>query len=118
MAYCSGIPFGAHSKTVNTVSNLDLPATKANDEQEGITGLMLDGYTYPLWKKLRALKYDFIHGVHNLDGVKRWVRIVHPGEDAKKLDQEVSKMLCEEGWEAVSKNSDASTWEIHDSDGE
>ena len=43
-----------------TVANLDLPPTKANpDEQEGVTALMLEGFSYPLYKHLRTLGYDF-----------------------------------------------------------
>ena len=51
---------------------------------------MLDGHTYPLYKVLRDLDYDFVRGVHNNEGVDRWVRVVAQGvDDAANLIKEL-----------------------------
>ena len=50
--------------TAATLTNLDLP------DAEGVTATMLEGYTYPLYKKLRPLGYKFVKGVHGKEGVK------------------------------------------------
>ena len=60
--------------TMVTLTNLNVPSTKGNERMEGVTAMMLDGYTYPLYKKLRALSYNSVRGVHDKNCVNRWVR--------------------------------------------
>ena len=57
--------------TVVTIENVDLPETRSSEAHEGVTALMLEGFTYPLYKKLRGLDYDFVRAVHNRDGYNR-----------------------------------------------
>ena len=38
---------------------------------------------------LRALGYDFVRGVHNIEGINRWVRVVNAGE-AQKAEKETA----------------------------
>ena len=75
--------------TIVTVTHLDLPQTQQNEEQNNVTALMLDGFSYPLYKDLRALGYDFVRGVHNIEGINRWVRVVNAGE-AQKAEKETA----------------------------
>ena len=63
---------------------------------------MLDGFTYPLYKVLRALKYDFVRGVHgkhecttSLAG--SWVRVTEDGESATARE-EGDRVLLKYGW--------------------
>merc|ERR1712070_176700 len=63
---------------VNVVSleHVNLPETNTNGAKENVTAVMLDGFTYPLYKKLRKLEFDFVRGVHGSPGANRWVREV------------------------------------------
>jgi len=73
---------------------------------------MLDGYTYPLCKLLRSLKYDFVRGVHGHAGVNRWVRVVGEKEVAATLARDVCAMLEKEnGWEVDEAAGDAADWD-------
>lgn len=93
-----------------TLTNLDLPATKTHAKREGVTATMLDGYTYPLYKKLRPLGYDFVRDVHGKEGVNRWVRVHEDKEDAAKMQQALEAMLNEEGWRVDFAVGDAACW--------
>ena len=64
---------------------------------------MLDGFSYPLYKDLRALGYDFVRGVHNIEGINCWVRVVNAGE-AQKAEKETAVALIDRGWK-VSKSA-------------
>ena len=77
--------------SIVTVANLDLPPTKASpDEQEGVTALMLEGFSYPLYKHLRTVGYDFYRGVHGQEGINRWCRVVKGAADATKAEKETA----------------------------
>ena len=80
--------------TIVTVNNLDLPSTKANpDEQEGVTALMLEGFSYPLYRQLRKIGYDFYRDVHGQEGINRWCRVVKSAADMAKAEKETVVML-------------------------
>ena len=100
--------------TAITVSNLDLPASGDAPEQDGVTAIMLDGFTYPLYKVLRALKYDFVRNVHGKEGINRWVRVVGEGESATALEKEVTEALLKYGWSVDTAAGDAADWESDD----
>lgn len=102
--------------TIVTVKNVDLPETRANEAQTGVTALMLDGYTYPLYKKLRPAGYDFVRDVHGLERVNRWMRVVGADDNADKLRDEVSALLTDEGWSVKTEWADASKWTDDDED--
>jgi len=106
--------FEAPVITIYTLDNLNLPATRDNEAHEGVTALMLDGYTYPLYKKLRALGYDFVRGVHNHEGVNKWVRVVVGKESAAALNRDVTKVLEDEGWRVDAESGDAAEWDSDD----
>ena len=72
---------------------------------------MLDGYTYPLYRDLRKLKYDFVRGVHGKGGFNRWVRVVGEKEQAAALEKEVATFLETEGWQVETDEADAAEWE-------
>ena len=90
--------------TAATLTNLNLPG------KEGVTATMLEGYTYPLYKKLRPLGYEFVKGVHGMDGVNRWVRVHEDKEDTAKWQGELQAMLEEEGWRVEFAVGDAAEW--------
>merc|ERR1712054_366812 len=94
----------------------DLSAVAYDDVErlEGATAIMLEGYTYPLYKKLRALDADFVRSVHDKDGINRWVRVVDGNETAAAHEQEFAAMLSEEGWMVDLAAGDASEWESDD----
>ena len=96
------------------MSNLDLPAGKDSDEQEGVDAIMLEGYTYPLYKLLRKLKYDFVRSVHGKAGVNKWVRVIGGKESAASLVREVITMLMDNGWAVEEAAGDAADWEDSD----
>lgn len=96
--------------TAATLTNLDLPATKTQSPRDGVTATMLEGYTYPLYKKLRPLGYDFFHGVHGKKGVNRWVRVHKDKEDVAKMQEELETMLNEEGWRIDFAVGNAADW--------
>jgi len=108
----------APEMTIVTVENVDLPATKAAEEQEGVLALMLEGNAYPLYKKLRPLGYDFVRGVHGKEGINRWVRVVKGAADATKAEKETSAVLQECGWDVDTAAADAADWESEDEDNE
>merc|ERR1712224_802032 len=89
----------APAVTAVTFSNLDLPATKDTDAQHSVDAIMLEGYTHPLYKLLRPLKYYFVRGVHGHDGVNRWVRVISEKESGASLVREVCAMLEDNGWD-------------------
>lgn len=65
------------------VSNIDLPETKYHDRREGVTVIMLEGYTYPLYKILRKDGHcDFVRAVHDKPGVNKWVRVLSKTEES------------------------------------
>ena len=99
--------------TVVTIENVDLPKTKWSEAQEGVTALMLEGFTYPLYKKLRGLDYDFVRGVHNRDGVNRWCRVVEASE-AAGAEKETAELLRENGWDVETAAGDAADWPEED----
>lgn len=84
--------------TVVHLTNLDLPETSKAPAQDEVEACMLEGYTYPLYKQLRGLKFDFVRGVHGKEGYNRWVRVVGDSESAAAIDKEVTVMLEKEGW--------------------
>ena len=94
-----------------TVSNLDLPATTQNEDQEGVTVLMLDGFSYPLYRHLRKIGYDFYHGVHGQEGINRSCRIVKGAADAAAAERETIATLKECGWAVDTAAGDATDWE-------
>jgi len=98
--------------TIVTVSNLDLPATKAHpaDEHEGVTALMLEGYSYPLYRQLRKFGYDFYRGVHGKDGINRWCRVVKSASDAARAEKETITLLKDHGWDVDTAAGDARDW--------
>merc|ERR1719399_1786227 len=103
--------------TVVTITNLDLPATKANPvEQEGVTALLLEGYSYPLYKHLRKIGYDFYRGVHGKEDIKRWCRVVSSPSEATKAEKETVALLKEYGWEADTAAGDANEWDDEEDD--
>ena len=95
-----------------------MPSTKANERMEGVTAMMLDGYTYPLYKKLRALSYDFVRGVHDKNGVNRWVRGVSDAKEAARVEKETATMLQGEGWRVASAAGNAADWEESEDEAE
>ena len=101
-----------------TVSNLNVPSTKDNERMEGVTAMMLDGYTYPLYKKLHALKYDWVKGMHDKNGIKRWVRVVRDAKEAAQVEKETAAMLRDEGWRVASAAGNAADWEESEDDAE
>jgi len=101
--------------TIVTVTHLDLPQTQQNEEQNNVTALMLDGFSYPLYKDLRALGYDFVRGVHNIEGINRWVRVVKASE-AQKAEKETAVALIDRGWEVSKSAGDAAEWNADDLD--
>lgn len=104
--------------TMITLTNLDVPSTKANERMEGVTAMMLDGYTYPLYKKLRALKYDWVKGVHDKNGVNRWVRVVSGAKEAAQVEKETAAMLRDESWRVASASGNAADWEESEDEAE
>merc|ERR1719231_217428 len=91
--------------TAATLTNLNLP------DVEGVTATMLEGYTYPLYKKLRPLGYEFVKGVHGMEGVNRWVRVHNDKEDTAKMQKDLEAKLNEEGWRVDLAVGDAADWE-------
>jgi len=103
--------------TVITLANVDLPATEKAESQTGVTAIMLDGFTYPLYKILRnELGYDFVRGVHNREGINRWMRVVVDGEAAADLEKEISAAFIERGWNVKTAAADAAEWDEDESD--
>merc|ERR1712070_382946 len=82
--------FEAPVVNVVTFQNLDLPGTSKDGPHEGVEAVLLDGYTYPLYKQLRNIKFDFVRGVHNKAGMDRWVKVVPDGETAEEVTREVA----------------------------
>ena len=72
---------------------------------------MLEGFTYPLYKRLRKIGYDFYRGVHGQKGIDRWCRVVKGGADATKAEKETVSALKECGWEVDTAAGDANEWE-------
>merc|ERR1719231_1747718 len=87
--------------TAAKLTNLNLP------DAEGVTATMLDGYTYPLYKKMRPIGFEFVRGVHGKEGVNRWVRVHENNEDIAKIQKELEAMLNEEGWRVDFRVGDA-----------
>lgn len=111
--------FEAPEVSVVTLSNLDLPATSKTEEQEGVDALMLEGYTYPLYRKLRGIGYDFVRGAHGKEGVNRWVCVIKGKESAATLERDVTALLTEEGWNVEAFAGDAAEWDSdEEEDGE
>ena len=71
---------------------------------------MLDGFSYPLYKKLREVGYDFYHGVHSEAGVNRWCRVVKNAREAADAEKETAAMLKECGWDVDTAAGDAEEW--------
>ena len=107
----SGDGLEAPEITIVTVSNLDLPATTQNEEQEGVTALMLDGFSYPLYRHLRKIGYDFYRGVHSQEGINRWCRIVKGATDAAAAERATIATLKECGWAIDTAAGNATDWE-------
>lgn len=99
--------------TLVTMKNVDLPATKTSGAIEGATAVVVESeYTYPLYKKLRALGCDFVRGIHGKAGVNKWVRVVGAKDDANKIEKAVGDMLKDEGWAVeFAAPADAADWE-------
>ena len=102
--------FCAPEMTIVTVDHLNVPETKANPEHTNVKALMLQGYSYPLYKQLRELGYDFVRGVHGQEGVNAWVRVVEPHESVTALAAAAAAMLDEEGWSIDLAAGDAAEW--------
>lgn len=97
--------------TAAKLTNLNVPATRHNpNAYEGVTATMINGYTYPLYKQMRRLKFDYVRDVHNKEGVDRWVRIHEDKEDVAKMQQELQTMLEEEGWRVNFAAGNAAEW--------
>ena len=90
--------------TAAKLTNLNLP------DAEGVTATMLDGDTYPLYKKMRPLGFEFVRGVHGKEDVNRWVRVHDDREDIAKMQKELEAMLNEEGWRVDFAVGDAANW--------
>ena len=90
--------------TAVKLTNLNLP------DAQGVTATMLEGYTYPLYKKMRSHGYDFIRSVHGKEGVNRWVRVHETNEDTEKMQTELQAMLEEEGWRMERAVGNAEDW--------
>ena len=90
--------------TAVKLTNLNLP------DAQGVTATMLEGYTYPLYKKMRSHGYDFIRSVHGKEGVNRWVRVHETNEDTEKMQTELQAMLEEEGWRMDRAVGNAEDW--------
>ena len=78
------------------------------------SSIMAPRYTYPLYKTLRPLGYEFVKGVHGKDGVNRWVRVHDDKEDAAKMQSELERKLNEEGWRVDFAVGDAAEWDEDD----
>lgn len=91
-----------------TLVNLNLPETKYTPAHTNVTALMLQGDTYALYKTLRELGFDFVRGVHGMEGVNAWVRVMESGEVG--VQAEVKSMLMEEGWVVDESEGDAAEW--------
>lgn len=97
--------------TIVTVNHLNVPETKAKPESTNVTALMLQGYSFPLYKHLRELDYDFVRGVHGHAGVNAWVRVVEASESVAALEAAAKAMLAEEGWSVDVAVGDAAEWD-------
>ena len=103
------MPPQAHAVTLD---NVDLPATKDHpEEQQGGSVLMLDGFSYPLYKKLRAIDYDFYRGVHGKEGINRWCRVIDSVDEQVRALKETAAVLKECGWDYSEAVGDANDWE-------
>ena len=60
---------------------------------------MLEGHTYPLYKKLRAIDidYDFYEGVHAKEGINRWCKEINGANEAKQLEKDTVAMAHAQG---------------------
>merc|ERR1719399_117300 len=106
---------------VITVSNLDLPSVMTNDAviteaREGAKALMLDGFTYPLYKTLRNCDYEYYRGIHGREGIDRWVRVL---EDLPMIQHQaeveiIKELLEKKGWAVETSVADAAEWEDDD----
>ena len=115
MADEQGENLGELARTLGKLSVSIEKIHKQNEEQNNVTALMLDGFSYPLYKDLRALGYDFVRGVHNIEGINRWVRVVKASE-AQKAEKETAVALIERGWEVSKSAGDAAEWNADDLD--
>ena len=54
-------------------------------------------------------------GVHNIEGINRWVRVVNAGE-AQKAEKETAVALIDRGWKVSKSAGDAALWNADDLD--
>ena len=67
--------------------------------QQSAEAIVLEGYTYPLYRVLQKLGYVYVRNLRGESDVNRWVRAVRNGESAVELQRDICAKMHDLGWQ-------------------